>query len=146
MERTDFDQYFQERYKDQVQWYDRKATANKRLYLWFQWSLIILSSALPVLIALDNVKEGVTILLAIVLAIVTAGLKTFKIQETWVGYRTIAETLKKEEYFFTAQVGEYGRSSDREALFVERVESLISQENSTWVVNRSKTKSEERSG
>ena len=135
MDRSDFDRYLQERYRDQIKWYENKSASNKRLYLWFQWAVIVLSSALPVLIvSLPATYQWATVGIAIILAVGTAGLKTFKFQELWVGYRTIAETLKKEEYAHRAQLGDYKQCDDREALFVERVEALISRENTLWVV------------
>ena len=75
-----------------------------------------------------------TVGIAILLAIGTAALKTFKFQELWISYRTIAETLKKEEHFYRARIGDYQDVDDTEALFVERVESLISRENTLWVM------------
>lgn len=67
------------------------------------------------------------------LAIGTAALKTFKFQENWINYRTVSETLKKEKYFYDAGIGGYDETENAEALFVERVESMISRENSLWV-------------
>jgi hypothetical protein len=76
-------------------------------------------------------------------AILTAGLKAFKYQENWINYRTTCETLRKEKYFYEAGLGEYASAEDKEALFVDRVESLISRENTMWVsTHRAETKSE----
>jgi len=66
-------------------------------------------------------------------AILASAVRAFKFQENWINYRTTAETLKKEIHLYRAGAGEYARVPDREALFVERVESLISRENTTWV-------------
>lgn len=49
-------------------------------------------------------------------------------------YRTISETLKKEKRFYDAGIYEYGETADKEKLFIERVENLISRENSLWIV------------
>ena len=135
MDPTAFENYLTGRYRDQVRWYGDKAATNKRLYQVFQWSVIVLSSALPVLVATVSTEyKWLTVGIAIILAIGTAGLKTFKFQELWISYRTIAETLKKEEHFYRAQIGDYQDADDRDALFVERVESLISRENTLWVM------------
>ena len=134
MDRSEFDQYVEKRYRGQIKWYGDRAAFNKRLYQAFQWIVIVLSCSLPALIAsLPTAYQWVTVGMAIVLAIGTAGLKAFKFQELWVSYRTLAETLKKEEYFHRAQIDDYRECNDREALFIERVESLISRENTTWV-------------
>ncbi len=61
-------------------------------------------------------------------------MKTFKYQETWINYRTTCESLRKEKHFLDANLGDYhwGSDDDRRATFVERVESLISRENTVW--------------
>lgn len=134
MNRKEFETYLKERYNDQIDWYARKATTNKRLYTCFQWSVIVLSAGIPVMVASipDNLQI-ITIITSIILAVGTAGLKTFKFQENWINYRTISETLKKEKYFYDANLDDYSNTSNKESLFVERVETLISRENSLWV-------------
>jgi len=134
MEKTNFEEYLKERYQDQIDWYSDKASNNKRWYTVFQWGVITFSSIVPVLIVwLPEPWKWATATLSIILAIGTAGLKTFKFQENWINYRTISETLKKEKYFYQAGLDEYADAQDKERLFIERVESLISRENSLWV-------------
>jgi hypothetical protein len=107
---------------------------NKLYYNIFQWSVIILSAVVPVLAAIiaENQKT-ITIIVSILLAIGTTALKTFKYQENWLNYRSIAETLKKEKYYYDAGIEDYSNELERNARFVERVESLISRENTIWV-------------
>jgi hypothetical protein len=82
-------------------------------------------------------------LTSVIVAILTAALKTFKYQENWLNYRTTCETLRKEKYFYEAGLVEYASADDKEAAFVERVESLISRENTMWVsTHRAETKPE----
>jgi hypothetical protein len=49
-------------------------------------------------------------------------------------YRTSAELLKKEKYFFESSVGEYSNLNDvdKNKLLVERVESIVSAETSKY--------------
>jgi len=134
MKDAEFKKYIKDRYEDQISWYSDKASKSKKLYNYFQWSVIILSASLPVLISSIPIKyQWLTITLSILLAIGTAGLKTFKFQENWINYRTISETLKKEKHFYDACLDEYYDTDDKEALFINRVESLISRENILWV-------------
>jgi len=70
---------------------------------------------------------------SVIVAILASTLKTFNYQEHWMNYRTTCETLKKEYHFFEANVGDYADTNDKQALFVERVEALISRENTFWV-------------
>jgi len=137
--KEDFDKYLKERYEDQIKWYSDKATHFKRLYQFFQWMVIILSAVVPVLIIIiPKENELITVLISVVLSIGTTGLKTFKFQENWINYRTISETLKKEKYFYDAELDNYSSCDDKKALFIERVESLISRENSLWVTTHMK--------
>lgn len=45
-------------------------------------------------------------------------------------------TRDKEIHFYTAGVQGYDTTDDKEALFVDRVESLISSENTIWITRQ----------
>ncbi|MCG8405693.1 MAG: DUF4231 domain-containing protein [Phycisphaerales bacterium] len=143
-----FGDYLENRYLDQVKWYDQRSGQNKKYYLFFQWGVILLSASLPVLIAsLPERFQLIPLLLSVILAIGTTGLKTFKYQESWINYRTIAEALKKEKHFFDASLDSYAghtNEEDKRSIFVERVESLISRENSIWVTTHQQRDEEKR--
>jgi hypothetical protein len=132
MNSQDFEKYLKERYYPQIDWYDKKAVQNKHKYTMLQWGLIILSAITPIIIALDLVKP-IPIIISSFVAILTTGIKTFKFQENWINYRTTCETLKKEIHFYSTGIDDYTNIKDKEAKFVERVESLISRENTLWL-------------
>jgi len=139
----EFEDYKKNRYQDQVNWYSDKASTNKKYYQIFQWGVIILSAILPVLIsALADEYKWMALSISVILAIGTTSLKTFKFQENWVNYRTISETLKKELHFFNASLDDYSSGENKRALFVDRVETLISRENSLWVTTHISTDEE----
>ena len=134
MEEEEFEEYLKERYKCQVQWYDNKSAQNQRYYQRFQWAAIIISASVPVLVvSMPDKFKWITAILSTVLAIATAALKAFKFQENWISYRTIAETLKKEKHYYDASATEYATVEDKKRLFIERVEALISRENTLWM-------------
>jgi len=141
MDKEKFDRYLTDRYEDQINWYDRKSVWNQLWYKRLQWGLIVLSSITPILIAIDALDDKMVWLAAIPLttatlvAIFTATIKTFSFQENWLNYRTTCETLRKEKFLYDAGAGAYARVTDKEALFVERVESLISRENTLWLAS-----------
>jgi len=141
MNKEQFDRYLKDRYEDQINWYDRKSVWNQTWYKRLQWGLIVLSSLTPVLIAIDALDDKMVWLAAIPLttatlvAIFTATIKTFNFQENWLNYRTTCETLRKEKFLYNAGAGAYAGVANREVLFVERVESLISRENTLWLAN-----------
>ena len=72
-------------------------------------------------------------LASVAVVILTAALKTFKYQENWISYRTTCEALKKEKYLYDAGLGDYQPGEDREAQFVDRVEALLTRENTLWL-------------
>ena len=137
MENRNFEDYKKDRYQKEIEWYDKKSINNKRIYSVFQWGLIILSSITPLVVALEGNSDKKFIWLpistSILVAFLASGLKVFKFQEKWVNYRTLCETLKKEIHFYQADLYDYQDSNDKEATFVQRVESLISRENNLWI-------------
>ena len=151
MEQNKFSDYLAERYEDQIDWYDGKAAAQQKMYRWMQWTVIVLAALTPILIEINlnkataNGFDHLPTVTAAVVAILTAGLKTFKYQENWINYRTTCETLRKEKHYYDAEIGDYGTAGDKEALFVDRVESLISRENTMWIsAHKPETKSEDK--
>lgn len=149
MDLTEFDKYVVDRYQDQIQWYDSKSRHNQRMYRILQWILIVFSALTPVLLALDycfsnSHWQWVPLISAIIVALTSTALKVFKYQENWIDYRTTAETLKKEIHFYRSNAQEYAQSDDRERLFVERVEALISRENTLWLSRYEGEKGNER--
>ena len=140
-----FEEYLKERYQDQIEWYSKKSSQNKRYYQWFQWIIIVISTSLPGLILIIPAKwEFITVLFSAILAITTAAIKTFRFQENWINYRTVAEALEKEKHYYNAGATEYATAENKKQLFVERVEALISRENSLWMVVHTKKEDEEK--
>lgn len=130
-----FEEYLERRYQGQIEWYNKKSSQNKRYYQWCQWIIIVISASLPGLILIIPAKwEFITVLLSAVLAITTAAVKTFRFQEDWINYRTVAEALEKEKHYYDAGAIEYAIATNKQQLFVERVEALLSRENSLWMV------------
>ena len=129
-------EFIEGRYQDQLDWYTRRASTNKRLYVIFQWITVGFSAAVPAfVIGIPENYKWFTAAMSVIVAIGTSAIKTFKYQELWLNYRTIAETLKKEYVFFTHLLGDYAKAEDIDRLFIERVETLISRENSLWVIS-----------
>jgi hypothetical protein len=136
MDKEAFEKYLEERYYDQLNYYDRASMKNQKKYRRFQWILIILSALTPVLAALDgkwfSLQIAVIVVSAIV-AILTTGLKTFQYQELWVTYRATHEQLKPEFHYYSFSVGPYSLPGvDKEAMFVSRVETILDKEHQGW--------------
>lgn len=131
IENENFDEYLEIRYADQVDWYDKKSIYNKRLADIFQISIIILAAITPILAALELKEE--TILTSALIATLTGIFRYCKFDELWHNYRTICETLMKEKNFYDFKINGYQSAEDPQKLFIEKVEYLISKENTEWI-------------
>lgn len=130
----EFRKYINTRYEPQIEWYSRRAKRNHNAYLVFQWLAVVLSALTPILIVVgDGWLKWLAVAVAALVAISTSAVKTFKYQEQWINYRTTCETLKKEIHLHDANIHDYAHTNDKKALFVDRVESLRSRENTLWV-------------
>ncbi len=147
MNKVEFDDYLKERLEPQLDWYNKKASQNKRIYHWLQWTAIAISPVVPAMIAWapDDLRL-LTVALSVVLAVVTSSLKTFRFQELWISYRTIARTLEKEKHLYIAKVNEYEYAENASRLLVQRTEEIMSRENMTWMETqiRKEEKEEEK--
>ena len=136
MDKEAFSKYLEERYYDQMNYYERSSGKNQKKYKRFQWILIVLSALTPVLAALDI--KGIDLQIPVVIisasvAILTTGMKTFQYQELWVNYRATHEQLKPEIYYYNFNVGPYGGEKvDKEALFISRIEAILDKEHQGW--------------
>ncbi len=150
MDQETFSKFLSERYDDQVNWYDKKSLHNQKVYKRLQWIIIIFSALTPVLIELhidffkDFQLSRLAIVTSLLVTICSAAIKTFKYQENWINYRTTCETLRKEKYLYQASLGDYKEAEDKEALFVGRVERVISRENTLWFEHHLENKNKEK--
>lgn len=148
MDDQEFEKYLKERYQDQIVWYDKKAVRNQNAYKIFQWGVIFLSALTPVLVAIGSTlfERYVAVIVSFLVAAGTTILKTFKYQENWINYRTTCETLRKEIHLFNAKINEYEKSDDPRKVFVKRVESLISRENTMWLTEQRQETEDSQTG
>lgn len=138
MDEEKFNEYVSGRYKSEIEWYDQRSMKYQKYYKISQWLIIIFSSITPIFIVLSyqfptGYVNGIAVSTSVIVAISSAILRTFRFYDNWINYRTICETLKKEIYLYDAKIDEYREVEDPKALFVERVETLISRENTLWI-------------
>lgn len=139
------EQYIKERVDDQIDWYGRKSSFNKKLFTLFRIVEIILSALIPLLSGfLVPGHVWVKLLIAIIgvtITIIAGCLSLLKWQENWIQYRSTSESLKHEKFLFLCGTPPYNEDSAFE-LFVERIECLISKENSDWAQSITHQKTE----
>lgn len=128
--------YITQRLDDQIEWYDRKSLSNQRMYKGLRTIQFVAAALIPFLTAYLSeilVVKFVLGIMGVVIAVITALLDLYRFQEHWIEYRTTCESLKKEKFLFLTDSGPYGSDSmSMFQLLVQRVETLISKENSTW--------------
>ena len=137
------EEYMQDRVDDQIDWYDKKSSFNQKWFKRLQVISIISASTIPFLTGYssgedDSIRIFIGVL-GLVVAAITAILSLYKFQEHWLEYRTICESLRHEKYLFLTKTSPYN-SNETFPVLVQRIESLISKENTDWLQYMSKPK------
>lgn len=130
----DQEKYIQERVDDQIEWYDRKSQSAQKWFKRFRLLEIILAAFIPFFAGFGDGEEWSIVLVGIFgasVAILAALLSLNQFHENWIEYRTTCESLKHEKYLFLTKSEPYNDDAPYD-LFVQRIESLISKENSAW--------------
>lgn len=133
--------YMNSRLEDQIDWYEKKATANKKWYFTLVVFDIVLSAAIPLSTLFIDLFSNVTYLVALlgtIVTVISGALSTFQFQKNWIEYRTTSETLKHEKYLFLSNVEPY-KQDNKDSIFINNVESLISKETTNWAFFIQKT-------
>ncbi len=126
------------RVEDQINWYDRKSHSCLQWFKTLKTLTIIVASAIPVVtgtvnsIASSRIAGGLGALIAVLEGVQQLN----QYHANWISYRSTCEALKHEKYLFAAAAGPYAKSSTARALFAERVEQIMSQENTKWSSRR----------
>jgi hypothetical protein len=135
------EEYLKQRLEEQIRWYSTNSAANKNRYQFLKTAEIIISVIIPFLTGYLKENEALKYLIGILgclVAIIAGLLVLYKYQEKWIEYRSTEESLKHEKYMYLSGSGPYKTDASL-ANLVERVEYLISKENSNWNQMFSKT-------
>lgn len=138
------DEYIQQRVDDQIGWYDRKSTRAQRWFKTLRIIEVVCAAAIPLIAGFELFGYCSTLvvsLLGAAIAVCAALIGLGNYQENWVEYRTTCESLRHEKYLFLTKTEPYD-VPEPFGLFVQRVEGLVSKENSVWSQHiRTQTKS-----
>ncbi len=127
-------EYIEQRLEDQITWYDRKSAANQRAYKLLRISEIIAAALIPVLSAYGGLYPSVRVIVALLgamVAVIAGLLGLYQFQENWTVYRSTCEALRHEKFLFVTKTEPYNIDAAF-PLLVQRVESLVSKEHSSW--------------
>lgn len=128
------EEYITSRVDDQIGWYDRKSQSAQCWFKWFRGAEIIAAAAIPLIAGFAADPFPVTLVVGILgasIAVISAAISLNQFQENWTEYRTTCESLKHEKFLYLTKAKPY-HEEEPFRLFVQRVESLISKENSAW--------------
>lgn len=129
--------YRDSRYEEALKYYDKRANTNRVCHRICSIYVLVASVAVTPILTIPHSLRGCEKLIAAVLAstvaIATGIAAHFRFHENWLGYRATWDALQHELHWRNAQVQDYKNSEDRNALFVEKVEALMSKEGTEWL-------------
>ena len=129
------DEYIKKRLDHQIEWYDDKSVKNQKWFKRLQVIVIIAAATIPFLsgflVESTQYLKFIVGILGLGIAAITAVLGLYQFQENWLEYRTTCESLRHEKYLFLTGIDPYN-VDEPFFLLVERVEGLISKENTNW--------------
>ena len=128
-----------ERLDDQLQWYERKSSSCQKWYTRLKTLTIVNASLIPILTGFmtGNFSRIITSGLAGLVAVIEGLQQLHQFHSNWITYRSTCEALKHEKYLYLASAGHYAGVANARGLLVERVEALVSQEQSQWSSSQS---------
>lgn len=136
------EEYLSKRLEDQINWYDGKSIWHQKWLKRLQVYQIVAASLIPILVYyVNNNSTTMRPLVAIIgasIAIASGIIGLYKFQENWLDYRTTCESLRHEKFLYLTCSEPYN-IENAFSLLVNRVETLISKENTNWAQYMRKT-------
>ena len=131
------EEYIRDRVEDQITWYDTKSLKNQRLFKRLRLAEIAAAATIPLLSGfVDLERPAIPIAIGIlgaIVAVIAGALGLYQFEQHWVEYRTTCESLKKERFLFLTGSEPFDQQPrDNYQLLVQRVEALVSKENTNW--------------
>jgi hypothetical protein len=142
------EEYIEQRLNDQISWYDRKGSTNQSWFRRLRFAEILAAATIPFLSGFSGNSIRIKLAigaLGVLVAVIASLLGLLHLQEHWINYRATAEALKTEKFLFLTQTQPYDKE-DAFHLLVQRVEALLSKENTGWLQAMMKPSKGENSG
>ena len=123
------------RLDDQAKWYSSRSKRAQRLYKWMKAIEIVAAALIPFLTGRKfEYHDGVIGGLGVLITILEGILQLNQYQQIWTTYRATSEALTHEKFLFLALAGPYAATGvNPPVLLAERIEAIMSQENTKWV-------------
>jgi Protein of unknown function (DUF4231) len=128
------------RLDDQLSWYSQKSRAARKAFKRIKFTEIIAAALIPFITGqqwpyVNYIVGGLGVLITVLEGL----LHLNHYQENWTDYRNTAEALKHEKFLFLANAGPYASVANPRVALAERIEALLSQENSQWIASLQKS-------
>jgi hypothetical protein len=133
--------YLARRVDDQIDWYDRKSQSNQSWFKWLRAVEIVAAALIPFLTALPAAAPNAAPsawdmkyfigALGVIITVIAGILALYQFQERWRDYRATCESLRRERFLFLTRSDPYN-VGDAFSMFVQKVETLLSKENTNW--------------
>ena len=139
------EEYIEQRLNDQIVWYDHKSSTNQSWFKRLRFAEIVAAAIIPFLSGFAGNSLSIKIAigaLGVLVAVVASLLGLLQLQVHWIEYRATAESLRREKFLFLTQTEPYDKD-DAFHLLVQRVEALLSKENTEWAQSMMKPPKEE---
>jgi hypothetical protein len=122
------------RLDDQIGWYSRRSKRAQRLYKGMKLVEIVAAALIPFFSGLKFPHYSFVVgWLGVLITILEGILQLNQYQQIWTMYRATCEALTHEKYLFLALAGPYSAANaDPPVLLAERIEAIMSQENTQW--------------
>ena len=144
--------YIEKRYKPQLQYYEKHSSDNRLRFYISQIVIIVVSALIPIINTIPSDNENGNIdaikmassIFGFIIIVATGFLQLTKSQENWISYRSTAELLKSEYNLFKMKSSGYSNEkmgndqTKREQLFVNRIETIISEEGKKFLSSHEK--------
>ena len=132
MDAKAFQKYLDSRYHDSLRWYQSHANQARQLYVALQGYAIVGAAAVPVLLSIGDIPVALSGAIGASVAAVQGLVVLLRSHDNWINYRSAVHSLSRELALYQTGAGPYADASDREKLFVERVEAAIATEEASW--------------
>ena len=127
-------QYLSERLENQIDWYNKKSQYNQKWFKRLRLTEIVCAALIPFLSVSGEKIPYSTLLtgaLGIVIAISAAASALYKFHENWIQYRSSTDQLEHEKFLYLTNTEPFNVNNKLPVL-VQRVEGILSKENSSW--------------
>jgi hypothetical protein len=122
-----------ERLEEQIKWYDAKSIYNRNVYKRIKIIEILAAALIPFVAPLKIPHvTSLTGALGVLITVLEGMIHLNQYQRNWINYRSTCEALKHEKFIYLGNATPYASTKEARALLAERIESLISQEESKW--------------